>query len=196
MDFSLWFAGAAAVALIFALVVIALAIVVQRLKGEVSALAADKRLPEPKARTTAWGRFFDRWEWKPMRLPLLIVVVLAVHLLAQFQGGLFGVFKTLLQELRVDAQWWDVGLLFGFFGASIAVLAGGIMAVIAICGNLSTDSPPPAEGVVPQSTVTDILKRDEANAEAIRALATGMTEIAQSFRAALPAPAPAPSSRE
>ena len=138
--------------------------------------------------TTAWGRFFDRWEWKPMRLPLLIVVCLAVYLLAGFQDGFFSVFKEMIEKLRVEAKWWDVGLLFGFFGAAVAVFAGGIMAIIALGGNLSTDSPPPSEGVVPQSTVQEILARDEAHAHAIREMAASMAEVAQSFRAALPKP--------
>lgn len=182
MDFSLLYAGFAAAAIILALVVVALAVQVHRQKHQLAkqaaASAAGREIQPAAIATTAWGRFWDRWEWKPMRLPLLIVVVLAVHLLANFQNGFFAVFTALITKLHVQAQWWDVGLLFGFFGAAVAVFAGGIMAIIALGSNLSTDSPPPTEGQVSDSTVKEILSANAARDEKLERLATSISELA------------------
>ena len=91
-----------------------------------------------------WGRFWDRWEWKPMRLPLILIVLGGAGLLWAFQAGFFDLLKALIAEVNVGSvEWW--GLAFGFFGACVATFSGAVMLILGIGANLSQDSPPKDE---------------------------------------------------
>ena len=72
---------------VVSLIVLVIVAVVTWRAGRHGANKPDAARPEG-----AWGRFWDRWEWKPMRVPLIVIVVLATVLVATFQKGLFSVF--------------------------------------------------------------------------------------------------------
>lgn len=98
---------------------------------------------------SAWANFWLRWEWKPMRLPLIIIALASIWLLSTVVAGVFGAFESLITELNEAPNWWDIAVLFGFFGSIITWLSMATMAIIAIAVHLSQDSPPPDQGSVP-----------------------------------------------
>ena len=185
-------------AIILALIVVGLVAHLVRQKQQIVALQAAQAgkgdaLPKV-AGTTAWGRFFDRWEWKPMRLPLLVVVIVGALVLVSFQDNFFAVFKLLVQDTTVgSSEWW--GLAFGFFGACVATISGVLLLIFGIGAALAQDSPPPAGGQVPDSTVEALLSanatRDAAQAKALHAMADSVAQLAAGI-ASIPPGLPAP----
>ena len=113
--------------------------------------------------TSAWTRFWDRWEWKPMRLPLIIIALAAIWLLSIVVAGMFDMFGKLITDLNKAPDWWDIAVLFGFFGSIVTWLSMASMGIITIAVHLSQDSPPPDQGSVPADVHKELIKSKAGN---------------------------------
>lgn len=137
----------------------------------------------PPPRDTAWTRFWDRWEWKPMRLPFLVVMTYTFVVLLLLVSGMWEFLSGMIKDREIR-HIVDLAVLFTFLGSVVSMVAMGLGQKLGAAAALAQDSPPPAESQVPGSTVRDMLLAQEKMTQAViatqQATASAIVELASS----------------